>query len=121
MKMAQKVQTEMQKAQANLDKIEVEGASGGGLVKIRATAKGRILGVDLDESLLAALGEDDGRGSDRGRDKRCRDQSGSGRRARAAEDDAGSAAAAGLQAAVLNDVSGYVWVEIPRAIAYLRV
>ena len=26
--------------------------SGGGLVKIRATAKGRILGVDIDDSLL---------------------------------------------------------------------
>ena len=52
MKMAQDVQTEMQKAQENLDKIEVEGASGGGLVKVRATAKGRILGIDLDESLL---------------------------------------------------------------------
>ena len=53
MKMAQDVQNQMQAAQENLDKIEVEGASGGGLVKIRATAKGRILGVDLDESLLA--------------------------------------------------------------------
>ena len=36
----------------NLDKVEVEGVSGGGLVKIRATAKGRILGVSIDESLL---------------------------------------------------------------------
>jgi DNA-binding YbaB/EbfC family protein len=52
MKMAQNAQNELQKAQDNLDKIEVEGAAGGGLVKIRATAKGRILGVDLDESLL---------------------------------------------------------------------
>ena len=52
MKMAQNAQTELQKAQDNLDKIEVEGVAGGGLVKIRATAKGRILGVDLDESLL---------------------------------------------------------------------
>src|SRR5436309_2211135 len=52
MKMAQNAQNELQKAQDSLDKIEVEGAAGGGLVKIRATAKGRILGVDLDESLL---------------------------------------------------------------------
>ncbi|HET7605155.1 MAG TPA: YbaB/EbfC family nucleoid-associated protein [Sphingomicrobium sp.] len=52
MKMAQNAQNEIQKAQDNLDKIEVEGAAGGGLVKIRATAKGRILGVDIDESLL---------------------------------------------------------------------
>ena len=53
MKLAQSAQAELQKAQENLDQIEVEGAAGGGLVKIRATAKGRILGVDLDESLLA--------------------------------------------------------------------
>jgi DNA-binding YbaB/EbfC family protein len=53
MKMAQNAQAELQKAQDNLDRIEVEGVAGGGLVKIRATAKGRILGVDLDESLLA--------------------------------------------------------------------
>ncbi len=52
MKMAQDVQAEMQKAQENLDKIEVEGASGGGLVTIRATAKGRIISVSIDESLL---------------------------------------------------------------------
>ena len=52
MKMAQDVQLQMQAAQENLDKIEVEGVSGGGLVKIRATAKGRIVGVSIDESLL---------------------------------------------------------------------
>src|SRR4051795_9863113 len=52
MEMAQNAQAELQKAQDNLDKIEVEGVAGGGLVKIRATAKGRILAVDLDESLL---------------------------------------------------------------------
>jgi nucleoid-associated protein EbfC len=52
MQMAQNAQNELQKAQDNLDKVEVEGAAGGGMVKIRATAKGRILGVDLDESLL---------------------------------------------------------------------
>jgi hypothetical protein len=53
MQMAQNAQAELQKAQDNLDKIEVEGAAGGGMVKIRATAKGRILGVDIDETLLA--------------------------------------------------------------------
>jgi DNA-binding YbaB/EbfC family protein len=52
MKMAQNAQNELQKAQDSLEKIEVEGVAGGGLVKIRATAKGRVLGVDLDESLL---------------------------------------------------------------------
>jgi nucleoid-associated protein EbfC len=53
MKMAQNAQNELQKAQDGLDKIEIEGVAGGGLVKIRATAKGRILGVEVDESLLA--------------------------------------------------------------------
>jgi DNA-binding YbaB/EbfC family protein len=50
--MAKNVQDELTKAQANLDKIEVEGMSGGGMVKVRATAKGRIIAVDIDESLL---------------------------------------------------------------------
>ncbi len=53
MKMAQNAQNELQKAQDNLEKIEVEGVAGGGLVTIRATAKGRILGVDIDDSLLS--------------------------------------------------------------------
>jgi DNA-binding YbaB/EbfC family protein len=53
MKLAQNAQTELQKAQDNLDKIEVEGVAGGGLVKISATAKGRILAVEIDESLLS--------------------------------------------------------------------
>ena len=52
MQMAQNAQAELAKAQDNLDKVEVEGASGGGLVKIKATAKGRILGVSIDDSLL---------------------------------------------------------------------
>lgn len=50
--MAKNVQDELAKAQANLDTIEVEGASGGGLVKVKATAKGRIVNVDIDSSLL---------------------------------------------------------------------
>ena len=52
MKMAQNVQAEMEKAQASLDTIEVEGASGGGLVKVRASAKGRIISISIDDSLL---------------------------------------------------------------------
>jgi DNA-binding YbaB/EbfC family protein len=53
MKLAQNAQAELKKAQDNLDSVEVEGVSGGGLVKIRATAKGHIRGVEIDESLLA--------------------------------------------------------------------
>ncbi|QKS00872.1 YbaB/EbfC family nucleoid-associated protein [Sphingomonas sp. CL5.1] len=50
--MAQNVQNELTKAQESLDTIEVEGAAGGGLVKVKASAKGRIIAVSIDESLL---------------------------------------------------------------------
>jgi len=53
MAMAQNVQNELTKAQAGLDTIEVEGTAGGGLVKVKASAKGRIIGIDIDDSLLA--------------------------------------------------------------------
>ena len=46
------VQAQMQEAQAKLDLVEVEGVSGGGLVKIRASAKGRIKGISIDDSLM---------------------------------------------------------------------
>lgn len=52
MQMANNVQTQLAQAQEGLDKIEVQGASGGGLVKITATAKGRIIKLDIDPSLL---------------------------------------------------------------------
>ncbi|NYT39509.1 YbaB/EbfC family nucleoid-associated protein [Sphingomonas sp. R-74633] len=52
MAMAQNVQAELTKAQADLDKIEVEGAAGGGLVKVQASAKGRIIGLHIDDSLM---------------------------------------------------------------------
>ena len=49
---AQTIQKQMSEAQAKLDSLEVEGTSGGGLVKIRCTAKGRILNVAIDDSLV---------------------------------------------------------------------
>lgn len=49
---AETIQKQMSEAQATLDSIEVEGKSGGGLVSIRCTAKGRILGVAIDDSLM---------------------------------------------------------------------
>jgi DNA-binding YbaB/EbfC family protein len=52
MKMAQEAQAELQRAQDKLETIEVEGVSGGRIVRIRATAKGRILAVTLDDSLM---------------------------------------------------------------------
>jgi len=53
LKMAQDAQAKLMQAQEDLDKVEVEGVSGGGLVKIRASAKGRIIAVEIDESLLS--------------------------------------------------------------------
>ena len=49
---AETIQKQMGEAQAKLEDIEVEGAAGGGLVKIRASAKGRVIGVAIDDSLL---------------------------------------------------------------------
>jgi DNA-binding YbaB/EbfC family protein len=49
---AQTIQKQMDEAQITLDKIEVEGVSGGGLVKVRASAKGRIIGLAIDDSLI---------------------------------------------------------------------
>ncbi|WP_419808701.1 YbaB/EbfC family nucleoid-associated protein [Sphingomonas sp.] len=50
--MAQNVQNELQTAQAKLDTIEVEGVAGGGLVKVKASAKGRIIGIAIDDTLM---------------------------------------------------------------------
>ena len=52
MKQAQQLQKKMADAQEKLKSIEVEGVSGGGLVKVIATAKGEIKRINLDESLL---------------------------------------------------------------------
>ena len=53
MRMAQEAQNKLMQAQEDLDKVEVQGVSGGGMVKVRASAKGRIIGVEIDASLLA--------------------------------------------------------------------
>ena len=49
---AENIQKQMNETQVKLDALEVEGTAGGGLVKIRATAKGRILSVSIDDSLI---------------------------------------------------------------------
>ena len=51
-KAAETIQQQMNQAQTKLDQIEVEGLAGGGLVKIRCSAKGRVIGVAVDDSLL---------------------------------------------------------------------
>ena len=52
MKQAQQLQKKMADAQEKLNSIEVEGVSGGGVVKVIATAKGEIKRINLDDSLL---------------------------------------------------------------------
>jgi hypothetical protein len=52
MKQAQAMQARLQEAQAELDHIEVEGVSGGGLVRVRLTAKGAMKAVTIDPSLM---------------------------------------------------------------------
>tara|TARA_Y100000996_G_C22522503_1_gene643067 strand:+ start:364 stop:687 length:324 start_codon:yes stop_codon:yes gene_type:complete len=52
MKQAQQLQKKMAEAQDKLNDIEVEGSSGGGLVKVTATAKGSFKRILIDESLL---------------------------------------------------------------------
>ena len=52
MKQAQAMQQKLADAQAELDYVEVEGSSGGGMVKVTMTAKGAMKAVSLDPSLL---------------------------------------------------------------------
>ncbi|MFC0203777.1 YbaB/EbfC family nucleoid-associated protein [Novosphingobium soli] len=49
---AETIQKQMSETQNKLDQLEVEGLAGGGLVKIRCSAKGRVIGVSIDDSLM---------------------------------------------------------------------
>jgi nucleoid-associated protein EbfC len=52
MKQAQAMQQKVQAMQEELDRLEVEGSSGGGMVKIVLTAKGQAKSLRIDPSLL---------------------------------------------------------------------
>src|ERR1700753_2190476 len=52
MKQATQLQAKMQEMQAELERIEVEGTAGGGMVTVTLTAKGELKGVQLDASLI---------------------------------------------------------------------
>ena len=54
LKQAQQMQTRMQEMQAKLEAMEVEGAAGGGMVKISLSGKGDLRRVAIDPSLMAA-------------------------------------------------------------------
>ena len=52
MKAAQEMQGKMAEAQEALDRITVEGEAGTGLVKATATAKGELIGLDIDPTIF---------------------------------------------------------------------
>jgi nucleoid-associated protein EbfC len=52
MKQAAELQSKMKALQDELDHVEVEGLSGGGLVTVRMTAKMEVKAVKIDASLL---------------------------------------------------------------------
>jgi DNA-binding YbaB/EbfC family protein len=54
MKQAAQLQSKMQEMQAELDRIEVAGTAGGGLVTVTLSAKGEAKGVKIDPSLMKA-------------------------------------------------------------------
>ena len=54
MKQAAQLQSKMQAMQEELDRVEVEGISGGGLVSVRMTAKMEVKAISIDASLMKA-------------------------------------------------------------------
>lgn len=53
MKQAQQMQANVEKAQAELAALEVEGQAGGGMVKVRTTCKHEVRAVSIEDRLLA--------------------------------------------------------------------
>ncbi|MBN9012074.1 MAG: YbaB/EbfC family nucleoid-associated protein [Xanthobacteraceae bacterium] len=54
MKQAAQLQSKMKAMQDELDHVEVEGISGGGMVTVRMTAKMEIKAISIDPSLMKA-------------------------------------------------------------------
>ena len=52
MKQAAELKSKMEAMQAELDQLEVEGTSGGGLVTVKLSGKGEMKGVKIDASLI---------------------------------------------------------------------
>ena len=52
MKQAAELKSKMETMQAELDQIEVEGTSGGGLVSVKLSGKGEMKSVKIDETLI---------------------------------------------------------------------
>ncbi len=54
MKQAQEMQMKLQEVQEKLADIEIEAESGGGLIKVKMNCSGKVLGIEIDESLMAS-------------------------------------------------------------------
>ncbi len=52
MKQATELKSKMEAMQAELDRLEVEGTSGGGLVAVKISGKGDLRAVSIDDSLF---------------------------------------------------------------------
>jgi len=52
MKQAAELKSKMETMQAQLDQVEVEGTSGGGLVSVKLSGKGEMKSVKIDDSLI---------------------------------------------------------------------
>src|ERR1700738_1969179 len=52
MKQAAELKSKMETMQAELDQIEVEGTSGGGLVSVKLSGKGEMKSVKIDDTLI---------------------------------------------------------------------
>ena len=52
MKQAQEMQKKMQEMQESLSNLEVEGTSGGGIVKIIMNCKNEVKKIDIDPSII---------------------------------------------------------------------
>ena len=52
MKQAAELKSKMEAMQAELDGLEVEGTSGGGLVTVKLSGKGEMKSLKIDESLI---------------------------------------------------------------------
>jgi DNA-binding YbaB/EbfC family protein len=54
MKQAQAMQAKLQEAQADMERTEVQGSAGGGMVTVSLTVKGDLKSISVDPSLLKA-------------------------------------------------------------------
>ena len=52
MKQAQQMQKKMAEIQSEIDALEIEGQSGGGMVKVLVSGKKILLSVDIDSDLM---------------------------------------------------------------------